>query len=173
MSFGKPNPTFGINGLDYGSLLAGLSTAGFTAIIPRFYRSAGRGKQPSRFLAMLVPPFCGSIAVVSWHYLVSRPIKTQKLNCAACASIRGSLLLVLNGCLLPSFAVALLHFRRNTSLQQHVVEAFLDFCYSPYYGRSKPYIIALVVFQAILGYGMASWIYTEEFIKSRNSKKKL
>ena len=172
MSFGTPNPTSGNNGLDYGSLLAGLSAAGFTAMMPRFYRSV-RGKQPSRFLAMLAPPFCGSIALVSWHYLVSRPIKTKKLNCAACASIRGSLLLVLNGCLLPSFAVALLHFRRNTGLQQHVVEAFLDFCYSPYYGRSKPYIIALVVFQAVLGYGMASWIYTEEFIKSRNSKKKL
>lgn len=167
-------PSSGDETLDYGSLVVGLSTAGFTAIIPRFYRFSSGITRPSRFVAaMLAPPLCGSVAAFSWHYLVSSPIKTHKLNCAACASIRGSLILVLNGCLLPSLAVALLHFRRKARLQQHVVAAFLDFCYSPYYGRSKHYIIALGAFQTVLGYGVASWIYNEEFIKTRNSKKKL
>ena len=161
--------------LDYESILVGLSTTGFTAIIPRFYRSArSRITQPSRFLAaILAPSLCGSIAAFSWHYLVSNPIKTQNLKCAACASIRGSLILVLNGCLFPSFVVALLHFKKNTSLQQPVMTAFLDFCYSPYCGRSKPYVIALGVFQAVLGYGLASWIYNEELMKTRNNKRKL
>ena len=159
---------------DYGSLLVGLSTAGFTAMIPRFYRSAGGITNPRFFGAMLAPPICGSIAAFCWHHLVSSPIKSQKLNCAACASIRGSLILAFSGCLLPSFTVAMLYFRWKTSLQQQgVVAAFLDFCYAPYYGRSKPYIIAFGVFQTVLGYGMASWIYNEEFIKRRNSKKQL
>ncbi|KAJ7376178.1 hypothetical protein OS493_036292 [Desmophyllum pertusum] len=175
MWFGISSP--GDHTLDYDSLLAGLSTGGFTAIIPRFYRSAGRGLVSKRSrlyaAAMLVPPLCGSIAAVSWQYLVSNPIKKQKLECPACASVRGALILVLNGCLLPSFAVASLHFTRKTSLKQPVVAAFLDFCYSPYYGRSKAYIIGLGVFQAVLGYGLASWVYKEQFIKTRNDVKKI
>ena len=159
---------------DYGSLIVGFSSTGFTAIIRRFYRSAGSSiSRPRSVAAILAPPLCGSIAALSWHYLVSNPIKTRKLRCAACASIRGSLILVLNGCLLPSFLTALLYFKRNPSLQQPVAATFLDFCYNPYLGRSKPYVIGLGAFQAVLGYGLASWIYTEEFIKTRNNKKKL
>ena len=159
---------------DYGSLIVGFSSTGFTAIIRRFYRSAGSSiSRPRIVAAILAPPLCGSIAALSWHYLVSNPIKTRKLRCAACASIRGSLILVLNGCLLPSFLVALFYFKRNPSLQQPVAATFLDFCYNPYLGRSKPYVIGLGAFQAVLGYGLASWIYTEEFIKTRNNKKKL
>ena len=157
---------------DYGSLIVGFSSTGFTEIIRRFYRSAGSSiSRPRTVAAILAPPLCGSIAALSWHYLVSNPIKTRKLRCAACASIRGSLILVLNGCLLPSFLVALFYFKRNPSLQQPVAATFLDFCYNPYLGRSKPYVIGLGAFQAVLGYGLASWIYTEEFIKTRNKKK--
>lgn len=87
------------------SILTGLSTAVFTVIIPRFYRSAGGvSTKPPRFLAsMLTPPICGSITALSWHYLVSNPIRQQKLKCASCACIRGALIVVLNGCLVPSF----------------------------------------------------------------------
>lgn len=159
---------------DYGSLIVGFSSTGFTAIIRRFYRSAGSSiSRPRSVAAILAPPLCGSIAALSWHYLVSNPIKTRKLRCVACASIRGSLILVLNGCLLPSFLTALLYFKRNPSLQQPVAATFLDFCYNPYLGRSKPYVIGLGAFQVVLGYGLASWIYTEDFIKTRNNKKKL
>ena len=159
-----------IQTLHYDSILPGLSTAGFTAIIPRFYRSAGRvSTKPSRFLAaILAPPLCGSIAAFSWHYLVSIPIREQKLKCPSCASIRGGLITLLNGCLLPSLVVALLYFKRRSSLHKPAIYAFVDFLYSPYYERSKPYIIGLGVFQAVFGYGLAGWLYTEEFIKTRN-----
>lgn len=167
----RGNPSSGEQTLHYDSILVGLSSAGFTAIIPRFYRSAARvSMKPSRFLAaMLAPPLCGSIAAFSWHYLLSNPIREQKLKCSACACIRGGLIAVLNGCLLPSFVVALLHFKRKSSLRQPVIATFLDFCYSPYYGRSKSYMIGLGVFQAVLGYGLAGWVYTEELIKTRNT----
>lgn len=171
MNFGKASSER--NTPDYGNLLVGLSTAGFTAIIPRLYRSTGGITQPRFFGAMLAAPL-GSVAAFSWHRLVSRPIKSQKLNCAGCASIRGSLVLLLTGCLLPSSVVMFYFSWRKTSLQQQgVFAAFIDFCYSPYYGRSKPYIIALGVFQTVLGYGLASWIYNEEFIKRRNGEKEL
>ena len=157
----------------YGSLLVGLSTAGFTVIIPSLYRSTGGITQPRFFGAMLAAPL-GSVAAFSWHHLVSRPIKSQKLNCAGCASIRGSMVLLLTGCLLPSMVVMLHYSWRKTSLQQQgVAAAFLHFCKSPYYGRSKPYMIALGVFQTVLGYGMASWIYNEEFTKRINGEKEL
>lgn len=152
------------------SILTGLSTAVFTVIIPRFYRSAGgvSTKPPSFLASMLTPPICGSITALSWHYLVSNPIRQQKLKCASCACIRGALIVVLNGCLVPSFVVALLHIKRKSSLQQPVLAAFVDFCYAPYYGRSKLYLIGLLVSQAVLGYGLAGWVYTEELIKRRN-----
>lgn len=161
--------------LDRCSTIAGLSAAGFTAVIPRFYRSALSLPKASRSLAVtfIAPPLCGSIAYFSWYYLVSNPIKRRKLECVSCASIRGSLILGLSGCVLPSFVVALLNFKRDTSLPQPVITAFVDFCYSPYYGRSKAYIIALGVLQAVLGYGLASWVYTEEFINTRNDSNKL
>ena len=152
------------------SILTGLSTAAFTAIIPRFYRSAGgmSTKPPRLLAAMLTPPICGSITALSWHYLVSDPIRQQKLKCASCACIRGALIAVFNGCLVPSFVVALSHFKRKSSLQQPVLAAFVDFCYAPYCGRSKLYLIGLGVFQAVLGYGLAGWVYTEELINRRN-----
>ena len=172
MIFSKSTPESNI--LEYGSILAGISTSGYTAIIPRFYRSVGGvSVQPSRFfVAVLLSPICGSFAVFSWHHLVSIPIKIDKLNCAACASIRGSLILVLNGCVLPSFAIASLYFRKKTSLPYGVVGALHDFCYSPYYGRSKFFIMALGGFQATFGYALASWMYNEEFMKKRNNEKR-
>ena len=172
MSRGKPIP--GGKTLPNDTILTGLSTATFTAIIPRFYRSAGGvSTKPSRVLAaILTPPIFGSITALSWHLLVSSPIRQQRLKCVSCASVRGSLIVVFNGSLLPSVVVALLHFntdfKRNASLQKPVFTAFVDFCYAPYYGRSKLYLIGLTMFQAVLGYGLAGWIYSEELIKRKN-----
>lgn len=165
---GKPSP--GKKTLPNDSVLTGLSTAVFTAIIPRFYRSAGGvSTKRLRFLAaILTPPICGSITALSWHYLVSSPIRQQRLKCVSCASVRGALVVVFNGCLIPSFVVALLHFKRKASLQRPVFAALVDFWYAPYYGRFKLYLIGLAAFQAVLGYGLAGWVYTEELVNNRN-----
>ena len=165
---GKPSPG-GIT-LPNDTILTGISTAAFTAIIPRFYRSAGGvSTRPSRVLAaILTPPIFGGITALSWHYLVSSPIRQQRLKCVSCASVRGALIVVFNGCLVPSVIVALLHFKRKASLQKPVLTAFVDFCYAPYYGRSKLYLIGLAAFQAVLGYGLADWVYTEELINRKN-----
>lgn len=166
---GKPRP--GEKTLPNDSILTGLSTAVFTAIIPRYYRSAsGVSTKRPRFLAAILAPICGSITALSWHYLVSSPIRQQRLKCVSCASVRGALIVVFNGCWVPSFAVALLHFKRKASLQKPwpVLAAFVDFCYVPYYGRFKLYFIGLIAFQAVLGYGLAGWVYTEELVTNRN-----
>lgn len=165
---GKPSP--GEKTLSNDSILTGISTAAFTSIIPRFYRSAGgvSTKCPRFLAAILTPPVCGGITALSWHYLVSSPIRQQRLKCVSCASVRGALIVVFNGCLVPSFVVALLHFKRKASLQKPVLTAFVDFCYAPYYGRFKLYLIGLATFQAVLGYGLAGWVYTEELINRKN-----
>ena len=151
------------------TILTGISTAAFTAIIPRFYRSAGLvSTKPSRFLAaILTPPILGSITALSWHYLVSSPVRQQRLKCVSCASVRGTLIVVFNGCLVPSFVVALFHFKKRASLQKPVLAAFVDFCYAPYYGRFKLYLIGLAAFQAAVGYGLAGWVYTDELINRK------
>ena len=152
------------------SVLTGLSTAVFTAIIPRFYRSAGgvSTKRPRFLAAILTPPICGSVTALSWQYLVSGPIRQQRLKCVSCASVRGALIVLFNGCLVPSVVVALLRFKRKASLQKPVLGAFVDFCYAPYYGRFKLYLIGLAAFQAVLGYGLAGWVYMEELVNNRN-----
>ena len=164
---GKRSP--GEKTLTNDSILTGISTAVFTAIIPRFYRSAGgvSTKRPRLLAAILTPPIFGSITALSWYYLVSSPIRQQRLKCVSCASIRGALIVLFNGCLVPSFVVALFHFKRNASLQKPVLTAFVDFCYAPYYGRFKLYLIGLAAFQAVLGYGLAGWVYTEELINRK------
>lgn len=168
MWYGKP--TLGEKTLTNDSILTGISTAVFTSIIPRFYRSADglSTKRPRLLVAILTPPIFGSITALSWHYLVSSPIRQQRLKCVSCASVRGSLIVVFNGCLVPSFVVALLHFKRKASLQKPVLTAFVDFCYAPYYGRFKLYLIGLAAFQAVLGYGLAGWVYTEELMNRKN-----
>lgn len=168
MSRGKPSPRG--KTLPNETILTGLSTATFTAIIPRFYRSAGGvSTKPSRVLAaILTPPIFGSITALSWHLLVSSPIRQQRLKCVSCASVKGAVIVVFNGCLVPSAVVALLHFKRNASLQKPVFTAFVDFCYAPYYGRYKLYLIGLTVFQVVLGYGLAGWVYSEELINRKN-----
>lgn len=62
----------------------------------------------------------------------------------------------------------MLHFERKASLQRLVLAALVDFCYAPYYGRFKLYLIGLGAFQAVLGYGLAGWVYTEELVNNRN-----
>lgn len=168
MRSGKPSS--GEKTLHNDSVLIGLSTAVFAAIIPRFYRSAGgvSTKRPCFLAASLTPPICGSITALSWHYLVSSPIRRQRLKCVSCASVRGALIVVFNGCLVPSVVVALLHFKSKASLQKPVLAAFVDFCYAPYYGRFKLNLIGLTAFQAVLGYGLAGWVYTEELVNRRN-----
>lgn len=168
MCFGKGSN--GYHSLDRYSATAGLSAAGFTAIIPGFYRSVASVLQVprSRAAMFITPAFCGSITCLSWQYLVFNPIKRRKLECVSCAAIRGSLILGLSGCLLPSVLIASLHFERNTGVPKPLFASFLDFCYSPYYGRSKAYIIGLGVFQAVLGYGLAIWVYKDEFIYRKN-----
>ena len=164
----EPNP--GERTIHFDSLLVGLSSAAFTAIIPRFYRSGRAPTRSSSFLvAILAPPVCGSLATFSWHRLVSKPITEQRLKCSSCACIRGGLVSLLNGCFIPSIVVGSLYFKRKSSLRQPVITAFLEFCYSPYYGRYKPFMIGLGVLHAVLGYGLAGWVYTDELIKTRNT----
>ena len=164
----KPSP--GERTLHYDSFLVGLSSAAFTAIIPRFYRSGRVSSKPSRFLvAILAPSLCGSFAAFSWHRLVSKPIREQRLKCSSCACIRGGLMSLLNGCFIPSIVVGSLYFKRNSILRQPVFTALLEFSYSPYYGRYKPFMIGLGVLQAVVGYGLAGWVYTDELVKTRNT----
>lgn len=166
----REKPSTGERTLHYDSFLVGLSSAAFTAIIPRFYRSVRVSTRSSSFLvAILAPPVCGSLAAVSWHRLVSKPIREKRLKCSSCACIRGGLMSLLNGCFIPSILVGLLYFKRKSSVPEPVITAFLEFCYSPYYGRYKPFMIGLGVLQAVLGYGLAGWVYTDELIKTKNT----
>lgn len=169
MWFGRGD--YGHHSLDRYSAIAGMSAVGFTAIIPSFYRSTPRVlKVPrSRAAIFIAPALCGSIACFSWQYVVSDPIKRRKMECVSCAAIRGSLTLGLSGCVVPSVLIASLHFGGRTGTPQPFFTSFLDFCYSPYYGRSKAFIIGLGLFQAVLGYGLASWVYTDEFINRRSA----
>lgn len=162
-------PSSGEKTLPNDSILTGLSAAVFTAIIPRYYGSTGgvSTKRPRFLAAILTPPICGSITALSWHCLVSSPIRQQRLKCVSCASVRGVLIVVFNGCLVPSFVVALLHFKRRASCRKPVLAAFVDFCYAPYYGRFKLHLIGLLAFQAVLGYGLAGWVYSEELVNNR------
>ena len=43
----------------------------------------------------------GSVAVLAWEYLVTRPVDKEKLLCSVCVAIRGSAVAVLGGVLFP------------------------------------------------------------------------
>ena len=172
MSLSRPGSEIGTR--DYGSLLVGLSSCGFTALTPRFYRNVGGiAKRPRLLRSAMLPALCGGFAAFSWHHLITKPIKNQKLTCAGCASVRGTILLGFCGFIVPSLAVASMHFSRKSTLQQPAFAAFLDFFYSPYYGKSKPYVVGLGVVQAVFGYVLATWVYTEEYLKNRNNLREL
>jgi hypothetical protein len=140
------------------SSVVGLASAGVACFIPRLH-----GFYTTRKTAILIPAACGAIAVVSWKYLLTKPLSTRELKCSVCASIRGSTISVFSGCILPSVALAVIGFKRKPFLlkNKQAVNHFLKVLTQPYNTADKPYIFGLWAMQGTLGFGLASWQFSE------------
>jgi hypothetical protein len=93
----------------------------------------------------------GSVAVLAWEYLVTRPVNKEQLLCPVCVAVRGSAVAVLGGVVLPGILGPL--GTRIHSSHRIVPGLARLFFYGP-----KPLGTAGVIFmslQAALGYLLA------------------
>lgn len=138
------------------STVVGFSSAGIACLFPRLH-----GFYTSRTTAVLIPVACGTLAMYSWQRLLTKPLSTRELECSVCASIRGTSIALVSGCILPTIALALIGFKRRPfSLQnKKAVSHFFEVLSQPYDGKEKSYILGLWGLQGIIGIGLANWQY--------------
>ena len=148
------------------ALALGLSTAVYASALPRFYSV----KIPYRDTrAMMVAPIlCGTAAAACWRVMLTNHIKTKRLDCPACASIRGAAVALLCGCIAPSVVVASILYHKKiqwTNLRH--LSSFVTFCVRPY-TLANSRLMMMSGIQGILGYVVASFQFTEQFQKRRH-----
>lgn len=149
------------------ALVLGLSTAVFTNALPRFYSTTIPYRDVRAM--MIAPAVCGTAAAVCWRVLVTNHIKSNRLDCPACASIRGSAVALLCGCIVPSVAVSsVLYHKRIQWTNFHQLTSFVAFCVRPY-SAAKPRLLVMSGLQGMLGYVVASFQFTEQFKKRHRS----
>ena len=148
------------------ALVLGLSTAAFTSALPRFY--AGKIPYRDTRAMMMAPVICGTAAAVGWRVLLTNHINSNRLDCPACASIRGAAVGVLCGCTVPSVVVAaVLYHKKVQWVNLRQLSSFAAFCARPY-NAARPHLMVMSGLQGVLGYVVASVQFTDQF-RRRNS----
>lgn len=143
--------------------LIGFASAGIACFIPRLHDVI-----LGRKAAILVPVACGSLAWYSWKYLLTKPLESRDLVCSPCACIRGTTIAVFSGCILPSFVLAFVMFNRRNLFRVYNSTSVKTFFkeFSKPYNNDRPYILGLWAAQGTLGFGVASWEFSETYLKT-------
>lgn len=144
------------------SSFIGFSSAGIASLLPRLHQI-----YVGRKAAILIPVACGSLAWISWRRLVTKPLTSKELQCSPCACIRGTTIAVWGGCILPSFILAFIGLNRRNLFRVRSLLTLQSFFkeFTKPYNADKPYILGLWGVQGVLGFGAASWEFSQTYLK--------